>query len=239
MHAVLLGLCAVGAAFDYQVVTVAQGGTIEGTVRWRGSPPRLQELKVTKDATTCGHAKANQRLIIGPQGGVANAYVYLADVKAGAPLSPQRAVLDQKKCEYSPHVLAVPVGSRVVMRNSDPVLHSVHGALGARTVFNLAQPVQGQRSEQVLTTPGTFAIKCDAGHPWMNAVVHVARNPYYALTGSDGRFRLHDVPAGTYQIVMWHEGWQASQNSVAVTYSAPAEQPRPESLAPRRRSRQP
>ena len=30
--------------------------------------------------------------------------------------------------------------------------------------------------------------------------------PYYALTGADGSFRLENVPPGSYRLVMWHEG---------------------------------
>ena len=54
--------------------------------------------------------------------------------------------------------------------------------------------------------PGLITIRCDAGHAWMSASVMVIEHPYHAITGTDGSFRLDDVPPGAYQLRMWHEG---------------------------------
>ena len=211
-------------ADGYKVVEVANGGTIAGAVKWTGAAPKLDDLKVTKDPGTCGKAKKNPRLVVGKGGGVANTYVYLADIKAGAKIEPKDGLIDQKTCEYSPHAQVVPVGSKIVAQNSDPILHNVHSYLGTTTVFNFAQPIQGQKSEQKLTKVGTVTAKCDAGHIWMNAIVHVTNNPYYALTSDDGKFEIKNVPPGKYQIVAWHEGWKTTQSPTSVSFSDPVEQ---------------
>jgi hypothetical protein len=199
-----------------------QRRSIIGTVRWRGARPHLPPLKVTKDPVICGNAKPNPRLVIGPDGGVANTYIFLSDIMRGAAIDPRDATIDQKACEYQPHAQVVVVGSKLVAVNSDEMLHSVHGRSGDSTVFNYTQPIFGQRSGQKkLTKPGIIAIGCDAGHIWMNAFVFVTAHPYYALTQEDGNFELANVPPGRYELVAWHEGWQTTRTPIAYQFSDP------------------
>jgi hypothetical protein len=108
--------------------------------------------------------------------------------------------------------MVVPLGSELEIVNNDPILHNVHAyetAPTPRSVFNIAQPVRGQRTvikTKQLSTPGILNAACDAGHPWMDATIVVAPHPYYAVTDTDGVFRFDDVPPGTYTVVAWHEG---------------------------------
>src|SRR5438270_8053932 len=98
----------------YQVVEVRDGGTISGTVKWSGEPLKTPTLPITKDAEICdpGGTKNRdlERLVIGPDGGVENTVIYLADVTRGKAmdLPEARRVLDQKSCRYIPHVALVP-----------------------------------------------------------------------------------------------------------------------------------
>jgi hypothetical protein len=104
------------------------------------------------------------------------------------------------------------MGASIEIVNDDPILHNVHAREqtpdGPRTVFNIAQPVRGQRTkiDAPFTRPGVVTLTCEAGHPWMTAHVLVANHPYVAVTGDDGAFTIENVPAGTYPITMWHEG---------------------------------
>jgi hypothetical protein len=72
---------------DYQVIAVADGGTITGTVKWTGPQPHLTTLLITKDPQICDPESTKrrdlERLIVRPQGGVANTVVYLANVARG------------------------------------------------------------------------------------------------------------------------------------------------------------
>jgi hypothetical protein len=96
--------------------------------------------------------------------------------------------------------------------NSDPVLHNVHAHTcdsQRKTLFNIAQPLVGQRTPiaaEKLATPGFYALSCEAGHPWMSGYLVVADHAYYTVTGADGSFALDDVPPGKYTLRMWHEG---------------------------------
>jgi len=108
-------------AQDYKVISVTDGGTIAGTVKWSGPVPRTAEFPITKDIQICDPDSKKtadlERLIVGSQGGVANTVVYLKNISAGKAmdLPEQRRHLDQKNCRYVPHILLVPQGGRVPM----------------------------------------------------------------------------------------------------------------------------
>ena len=108
--------------------------------------------------------------------------------------------------------MIVPVGTKLEITNSDPILHNVHGLemtdQGLQTIFNIAQPVRGQRVtvEPALMKPGIIHLACEAGHAWMNAYVFVASHRYVTITNQSGEFVMPQVPPGTYRIKMWHEG---------------------------------
>jgi hypothetical protein len=101
--------------------------------------------------------------------------------------------------------------------NNDPVLHNVHTYSTRekhRTIFNIAQPIKGQRTPirpTLFKTRGIVMATCDAGHPWMSAYIVLADHPYYAVTDANGKYTLDNVPPGTYRLKMWHEGVAATR----------------------------
>ena len=188
-------------------------GRIVGVVRLQGSlpPPAVEPIKENDEI--CGHDVSLQRIVVGDANGVQDTFVYLDGIQDGRTFpKPESVLIDQKKCQYSPHVMIVPVGTKIEITNSDPILHNVHALQmtdgSMQTVFNIAQPVRGQRTtiEPALTKPGILQLSCEAGHAWMNAYIFVAANPYVAITNHSGEFVMPEVPAGTYRIKMWHEG---------------------------------
>ena len=102
---------AAGQSSGYSVVSVANGGTMKGTVKWSGPEPHPVGFPITKDPQICdpdSHKTRDlERLVIGPQGGVANTVVYIKNISSGKAfdLPPGRRSLDQHLCRYEPHIL--------------------------------------------------------------------------------------------------------------------------------------
>ena len=188
-------------------------GRIRGIVRLQGTMPAPSFDTPKEHDDICGHQIPLERLALGDGNGVRDAFVYLDGIQdAGAFPTPASVLVDQRHCEYVPHMMIVPAGTKLEITNSDPILHNVHGLqmteAGMQTLFNIAQPVRGERTtvEPALTHPGIIYLACEAGHAWMNGYVFVAAHPYVTITGKSGEFVMADVPAGSYHIKMWHEG---------------------------------
>lgn len=197
---------------SYKVITVTDGGTISGSVKWSGAVPHALAYPITKDPQICdpaSHKTADlERLVIGPEGGVANTIVYLKNITTGKALAlpEQRQHLNQVQCHYVPHILLVPQNSSLEMVSSDATLHTIH--MDGAATFNLPFPFPGRPTTRTMPTAGLVNLRCNGGHVWMNAEMMVVSHPYYAVTDESGRFELTEVPAGTYEVVAWHEGWE-------------------------------
>lgn len=208
--ALAVQLCVAQSA--YRVITVSDGGTIKGTVKWQGALPHLTPSEINKDTQVCdplGEKHRDlERLLVSPNGGVANTVVFLKNITAGKAmdLPLERRFLNQKNCRYEPHILLVPEQALLTVRSSDPLLHTVH--MSGSADYNLPFTTQGQEITRPMTREGVVDLRCNAGHVWMNGEAIVASNPYYAVTDSEGNFELTDVPAGQYEIEAWHEGWR-------------------------------
>lgn len=221
----LLSMLPLGALLvGYTAQPVTNGGTIQGSVHLTGAVPHLQPYPVT-DATqrgACTASVANEELVVGPGGTLGNAVVWIDGITSGAPTRPAELTLDQRGCRYTPRVQAASVGSQLTVLSSDATLHNVHARDGARSVFNIAMPAKGMRVRRPLQRPGMVEVKCDAGHTWMHAWIHVFDHPYFAVTAADGRFRIPNVPPGHYTVKIWHERYPVQTRQLDVTAAGTA-----------------
>ncbi|MBF0504391.1 MAG: hypothetical protein HQL14_04730 [Candidatus Omnitrophica bacterium] len=187
------------------------GGTVAGTVKFEGTAPRSRMIHMEADpvcyASHDGKTVYSQTLVLGDNGGLGNVFVY---VKSGLgktryPVPPEIVVVNQKGCNYNPHVLGVMVGQKVKFLNPDGTLHNVHAMCKSNPEFNAAMPDFRKEMQVSFEKPEfMFPIRCDV-HPWMTAWMAVMGHPFFTVTNSDGRFELKDLPDGTYTIEAWHE----------------------------------
>ena len=80
-------------------------------------------------------------------------------------------------------VVGVPqLGQILQVRNSDNLLHNVHGLSGTGQGFNVGQPLAGMVNKFPLTQEETMLkLTCDV-HTWMRAYIGVVKHPYFAVT---------------------------------------------------------
>lgn len=184
-----------------------QVGTINGHALFKGEPPPPKELRVTLNKKTCGHTYRSESLLVSKTGGIQNVVVSLLRIPKGLPveIGEKPIQIDQQKCIFIPHVLLVPAGTEFEALNSDPVLHNFHTIGKHNKEINVMQTkTKRRRLPLMFPEPDTIEVICDV-HSWMKAWIIVTEHPYYTLTDSDGRFRLENVPEGSYRIKAWHE----------------------------------
>jgi plastocyanin len=207
----------VSSMAQYKAGDVKDGGSISGTVKYKGTAPAPKKLEVSKDKEVCGKTpKVDQSLVVN-NGNLANAVVTITDIKSGKKLDAKKVTLDQKGCEYQPHVLAFPAGSTVEILNPDGILHNVHSYSKVNSPFNIAQPKFKKTLEQKIDKPEAIEVKCDV-HGWMQGWLVATESPYVAVTDNSGNFKLTDVPPGSYTVEVWHE--KLGKNTQKVTVKA-------------------
>lgn len=129
------------------------------------------------------------------------------------------ATMDQKGMTFIPHILAVQKGTTVVFRNSDAVSHNIFSPDGEK--YNLGSFGQGKSATHTFNTVGVYHQLCNV-HPEMGAVIYVVDNPYFAVTGPDGKFQIEGVPPGSYTLKTWSEKGPETTRQVTVAAGAPA-----------------
>ena len=112
-------------------------------------------------------------------------------------------VVTQRSKTFIPHVLAVPVGTKVSFRNEDPIFHNVF-SLSKPNDFDTGLYKQGATYEKTFKRAGVVQVLCNI-HSSMLGVIVVVDTPYYAQADGNGAFSIKGVPPGDYQVAVWHE----------------------------------
>ena len=180
-------------ALSHVNTRAAAGGTIQGTVKAIG-------LASNADAVV---------------------YVQQASGTFTAPAKP--ADMDQRSMQFVPHVLPVIVGTTVRFLNSDPTPHNVFSPDGEK--YDLGTWPQGKTQDHVFAkcakAPCVYVQLCRI-HPEMEGYVIVLQNPLFAVTGSDGHYKIDNVPAGPVSVAVWHAKGKAQPKPATVDVSKPA-----------------
>ena len=196
---------AVEQVFGYEVISVSDGGSIVGTVKYTGPRPVAAPLSISKDQEVCGKTeKMNETLLISENQGIQNAVVSLVNIEKGKRFSQKSVTLDQKDCRYTPHILLVPVDSELSILNNDGILHNFHSHSTNNPVVNKAQPKFKKVMKEKFSEPEVIKVTCDA-HAWMAGWLVIIEHPYYAVTDTKGNFQLENIPPDKYTLKVWHE----------------------------------
>lgn len=202
---------------------IACGTDIVGVITLKGTPPAEKEITPLMENPDCGKmhttAPTTHFYAVGAKGELADVIVSLKGVtgkSTGASAPP--AVLDQKGCLYTPTILAVQTGQKLVVKNSDPCVHNVHAtpAVPGNPETNQGQAPGAVDLTYTFAQPEMFLrFKCDV-HPWMFAWVSVFDSPYFCVNDKDGKFVIKNVPPGKYTVEAAHRKLGAQTQDVEV-----------------------
>ena len=196
---------------------------ITGVITITGTPPAEKEITPLMENADCAkmhHTTPTTHFyVVGAKGELADVVVCLKGVtgkSTGASAPP--VVLDQKGCLYTPQILAIQTGQKLVVKNSDDCVHNVHATptVPGNPETNQAQGPGAPDLTYTYTQPEMFLrFKCDV-HPWMFAWVSVFDHPYFAVSGADGKFVIKNVPPGKYTIEAAHRKLGTQTQDVEV-----------------------
>ena len=207
----ILPILAFGIFGAWQTACAAD---IVGLITLKGTPPAETDLgSYISGNADCAAMYQGQKMptthfyVVGPNGEFADVVVSLKGVtgkSAGASSPP--VVLDQKNCVYTPGILAIQTGQKLIVKNSDACVHNVHATptVPGNPESNQAQMPGGADLNFVYSQPEMFLrFKCDV-HPWMFAWLSVFDSPWFCVSGTDGKFVIKNVPPGKYTVEAAH-----------------------------------
>ncbi len=140
--------------------------------------------------------------------------VWLTPLKRGwkpEEVPQSRGKLEQREKRFVPHVMAIQAGTEVDFPNHDPFFHNVFSVFDGKT-FDLGLYANGESRPVRFNRPGISYIYCNI-HPQMSAVIVTVETPYFAVSASDGNYSIKNVPAGSYELHLWHERCDREQLS--------------------------
>lgn len=204
----------------YEEVELKESGVIVGVVKFDGPTPARKKLKVTGDDKICYEKPIlNEDLVVSEDRKLKWAVASIKKIKRGKPFpkeDPDNPVsLDQKGCQFVPHVVVVPVGRTFRFMNNDGILHNTHVMAKKNAAFNKAMAPQVKHLDSKFKRSERIVVKCDV-HAWMRGWIIVTNHPYCEITGDDGTFRMENVPVGTYTLEVWHETLGKQKREVTV-----------------------
>ena len=208
----------------YTPVALAAFGSIGGTVEIDGDVPADSVVLPDSDRELCGSAVPDSS-VVRRGNTLANAVVWLADVKEGKALPAERRTeMVNEECRLAPRVQAVIAGTTVNVRNEDRLAHTtrfLRGGAGGDTLAIVPLTDDGQvvPNEHIAAKAGMIAATC-AQHGWTRGYIAVFESPYFSVTDESGAFRLDSVPPGRYRLLVWHERASApDEHEVEVSAS--------------------
>lgn len=216
-----VGILSIAVAACVAQSSAQEWGTLKGKFVFDGPPPAAAALDVNKDQQCCTVKHKDESLVVSPEGGVANVVVYLKTAKPKVhpdydSEADGEVVLDNKTCQFQPHVLVMRTSQTLKVKNSDNCSHNTNisplGGGGINPLIAAAGDVTHKfNRQQNLPIP----VACNI-HPWMKAYILPRDNPYAAVSNEDGTFEIKNLPAGAQlEFQVWQE------KSGYVTAAAP------------------
>ena len=144
-----------------------------------------------------------------------NVAVYLDYAEGDFQPPEEHPTIDQRDMVFQPHVLVVTAGTTVDFKNSDNVKHNIFSPSPGAGNMNLGTYGKEQTKPWTFDQIGDVVLLCNV-HAEMSAWILVRQNPFFAVTGDDGKFEIKDVPTGRYTLKVWSERLSAEPQEIDV-----------------------
>jgi plastocyanin len=192
----------------------ARPGSIRGRVELKRPPSAIERRPSVAELGTPAARDVPDLL---------RSVVYLESAPRGAFESSEggHAVMDQRNETFVPHVLAITTGTTVDFPNTDKFYHNVF-SLSKTRPFDLGRYAAGSSRQVRFDRAGIVRVFCDI-HSHMNAYILVFNHPFFAMTDAEGRYRIENVPPGTYGVIAWNEGTSSEARPITVPDGGVAE----------------
>ena len=184
-----------------------EAGSVSGRVLFHGAPPKRARIRMSDAHCASSEDCLDESIIVGPNGGLGNVALVIDQGLESYvfPYEKTAVEVDQRGCVYRPHVILLRCFQPVVFHSSDITRHNVKTShIKRNSPFNFSMS-QGETVVRQFRKPELgIRLMCDL-HSWMEAWIYVVDHPYFAISGSDGQFRIPRLPPGRYRLVAIHE----------------------------------
>lgn len=193
----------------YSVSGISTGagqlGEVVGRITLKGTPPAETVLNSDPECSGRTTPVMSRTFSIGESNGLADAVVFVrSSVRNGTVPAPNNvAMVSFTNCEVQPYVTAVMAGQLVDFLDGEGMEHKLYLADDSiKGVLSLPP-----KSEKLLrvTRPHLFVWMHCLEHSWETAYVCVMENPFFAVTDSNGNFKIPNVPPGKYTVEVAHQ----------------------------------
>lgn len=234
----LLGIVSGAPAFAYETISVVDGGSVKGTVQFAGTLPDPSAFKLNRypDQVYCGALSDGsgyrllREVMVDSRGGLKDVIVTIQGVTRGKPFTLEETTLEANICQFVPYVSVMRNEHPLIVKNLDAVSHDLQvyerDSEHVLIMFHRPALTKGGTQDRIHFTGDRRGVVMQCGmHPYMQGHGLAVDNPYYAVTGGEGKFDIRDLPAGTYRIRAWHPtlGEQEKEITIAAGETSSAD----------------
>ena len=189
--------------------------TITGVVKLTGDAFPMEVPKARAKAKFCKDEEIKHNAVLAKDGKLQDVWVGIWNDQVSGDYEAKPIKIDQKNCVYVPRMNSLMPGQEFEITNSDPEMHNVQAKLGAKQLFNSGQPAKADPIKNSFEATGIHTLQCSV-HPWMRSFAVVTDNPFSAVSGEDGSFKIEKVPDGEFTVVSWHSFYGKKEQKVKV-----------------------
>jgi hypothetical protein len=215
-------------SWGYEEAPVISGGAVSGRVFLKGTPPpsRIFHMVFSPNIDFCTRISDGNgnRLLrefrAAEDGGFQDVVVAVVGVESGKRFD-YTPEIQLENCRIAPFVTPIRNAHPIVIVNKDPVVHDIQGYTiedpYTFAMFNKPMLPESTVEKEIRLRKRHYIFRTQCGvHDFMQSWGIAVANPYFAVTGPDGRFSIPDLPPGEYDVIAWHPGMKIQARKIVV-----------------------